>query len=617
VIRSLSSFVRVASGSENRITSTVTRADARTGFATVLVLLVSAFAYAPSASAGQFTTTCVCSGSGNFTLTTITPDGTFADWNTVVTNSGIPANGNPRNNVCDEDGSDNGEVAPHPDRDWLVQSTGRDLEQFAFTWDSSNLYFYTRRYASTNNIQRFIYYGDIDGDGKMEGDGNAGTSEIAITIDWQGNNQSVSVYRYYYLQANVGGDDMVDGSGFADGYDLPGSLRNATSLRSGNWGSTDGLQVEFQVTWAELGLSGATPIVFHVSSLNSSINNSTPPNQIDDNAGGCGGGGGSLQFADLDFTPATATLTLTHDTGQPSFPYSEQHCAAHLIENDGNDDDIFNVTVGTLPSFVISTALYADNDASDTLTGGDTLLTDVTEPDAYTNIDDSDSTVDTGVLAPAGTKRILVCYTAQFTNSYTPTAGDYNVTITATSVFDSGIFATVTDTLTVVTVVDLVLAKSSVAVTDPVNGGSNPKRIPGGYVDYRISATNFGGKAVDADTFVLTDVVPAGLDLFVNDRGGSPAGPISMATTTGSFVACGVTTTFVNLGDNTDTVLFSNKVGLLTTDPDADFNDTPVADGNGVDATITGIRIKPTGTFAGQSSANPPSCTWTYRVRVE
>ena len=64
-------------------------------------------------------------------------------------------------------------------------------------------------------------------------------------------------------------------------------------------------------------------------------------------------------------------------------------------------------------------------------------------------------------------------------------------------------------------------------------------------------------------------------------------------------------------------MLFSNKVGLLATDPDGDFNDTPVANGNGIDATITGIRIKPTGTFAGMSSATPPSCTWTYRVRVE
>lgn len=614
------------------------RDDARPLFAVVLAVVVSAFAYTPSADAGQFTTTCTCSGSGNFTLTTITPDGTFSDWDTVVTNSGIPANGNPRNNVCDADGGDNAETAPHDDRDWLISSTGRDLEQFAFTWDSSNLYFYTRRYASTSNIQRFIYYGDADSDGLMEGDGTSTGSEPVIVIDWQGSNQHVIVSRYWYLESASGGDSMVDGSGFADGYTLAGSLRNGSQLREGDWGSSDGLQSEFHVTWSELGVGSATPIVFHVSSLNGSINNNTPPNSIDDNAGGCGGGGGSLQFAALTFvegeqtntsiTPAitpdeTVILTATHDTGQPSFPYTEQHCAAHTIANTGNDEDIFNLTYSALPAYATPYAgavFYLDADDSNTYTVGDTALTDhsVNEPDAYTNVNDVNTAVDTGVLAANASIEILACYTFTFSTSYTPAASSAeSVTLTATSAFDTGTNATVEDHFTIVTVVDLSVLKLSLAYSDPANGTTNPKRVPSAYVDYRVIVTNYGGRAMDANSFVLTDVVPAGLDLFVNDRGGSPAGPISMATTTGSFVACGVTTTFVGLGDNTDTVLFSNKAGLLTTDPDADFNDTPVADGNGVDASITGVRLKPTGTFAGQNAANPPSCTWTFRVRVE
>jgi len=576
----------------------------RAAFAT-LALGLAALA-APPAAAGQFTTTCTCSGSGLFTLVTITPDGTFDDWDTVVTNSGVPANGNPRNNVCDADGSDNTETGTHPDRDWQVQSTGRDLEQFAFTWDDTNLYFYTRRYASTNNIQRFIYYGDIDGDGKMEGDGNAG-SEIAIHIDWQGNNQAVSVNRYYYLEANAGGDDMVDGSGFADGYDLPGGLRNGSALRDGDWGSSDGLQSEFLVTWAELGLAGPTPVVFHVSALNSAINNSIPPNQIDDNAGGCGGGAGSFQFADLTFTP-DVTLTATHDTGQPAHPYSEQHCAAHTLTNDGNDDDIFDLTRSALPAFVSAFTLYADNDASGTLTGGDTALTDVTEPDAYTNITDVGTTVDTGVLATTASKDLLACYTLDFTTSYTPAAGNSTVTLTATSVYDSGTSATVTDTLTVVTVVDLDFTKLSLAVSDPVNGATNPKRIPGGFVRYQLTATNYGGRALDPASFVLTDLIPAATDLMVTDIGGTPAGPVSQ---TDGAVACGLATSFVALGDATDSLSFSDDGGasyaFLGAAPNA-FN---------VDPAVDGLRILPTGTFVGQSAATAPSCTWTYRVRVE
>lgn len=601
------SLVRFHHGSENCVTPSGVRDREALRLAFAALLLLSAALVAPQVHAGQFTTTCTCSGSGSFTLATITPDGTFTDWNSIVTNSGIPANGNPRNNVCDEDGSDNGESAPHPDRDWQVQSTGRDLEQFAFTWDATNLYFYTRRYASTNNIQRFIYYGDIDGDGKMEGDGNAG-SEIAIHIDWQGNNQSVSVNRYYYLESVAGGDAMVDGGGFADGYDLPGGLRNGTALRNGNWGSTDGLQSEFRVTWAEFGLAGPTPIVFHVSALNSAINNSIPPNQIDDNAGGCGGGAGSLQFSALTFT-AAVTLTATHDTGQPSHPYTEQLCAAHVITNTGNDDDIFNLSNSALPAFVTALALYADNDASGTLTGGDTLLTDVTEPDAYTNITDVGTIIDTGVLATTAVKRILSCYTIDFTTSYTPAAGNTAVTLTATAVFDSSITATVVDTLTIVTVVDLDLVKLSQAVSDPVNGGTNPKRIPGGLVRYQLIVTNYGGRAVDTNTFVLTDLIPiATVDLFVSDIGGAPTGPVSQ---TNGAVACGLTTTFVALNNAGDSLSFSDDNGatyaFLLAAPNA-FN---------VDPAVDGLRIAPTGPFAAQSAATAPSCTWTYRVRVE
>ena len=258
-----------------------------------------------------------------FTLVTITPDGTFSDWNTVVTNTGIPANGNPRNNVCDQDGSDNGEAAPHPDRDWLVQSTGRDLEQFAFTWDNNYLYFYTRRYASTNNIQRFIYYGDIDGDGQ---DGRRWhrrpTARSPSHIDWQGNNQSVSAStRYYYLESTAGGDDDGRWLGFRRRLRSAGgpAQRHRVAQR-GSGARPTACRSEFRVDLVRARRSaGPTPIVFHVSALNSAINNSIPPNQIDDNAGGCGGGAGSLQYAGVTFTP-DRTLTATHDTGQPSHP---------------------------------------------------------------------------------------------------------------------------------------------------------------------------------------------------------------------------------------------------------------------------------------------------------
>ena len=73
----------------------------------------------------------------------------MSDWNTPRTD---------RDNVaCDG--------VSLTDRDAPVQSTGRNLSEFTYTWDGSFLYAFTARAASDNNIDKFIYYADTDNDG--------------------------------------------------------------------------------------------------------------------------------------------------------------------------------------------------------------------------------------------------------------------------------------------------------------------------------------------------------------------------------------------------------------------------------------------------------------------
>ncbi len=87
---------------------------------------------------------CTCGfGDGSFTLTTITVDGNMGDW--------APVHADLDNNVCD--GPANGLT----DRDAPVQSTGRDLTHFAYTWDATSIYLFTERVGSASNIQSFVY----------------------------------------------------------------------------------------------------------------------------------------------------------------------------------------------------------------------------------------------------------------------------------------------------------------------------------------------------------------------------------------------------------------------------------------------------------------------------
>jgi hypothetical protein len=137
----------------------------------------------------------------------MTVDGNMADW--AVIHADLD------NNVCDG--------PPIADRDAPVQSTGRDLTHFAFTWDATSIYLFTSRAGSANNVQRFVYYADIDNDGLME------TGEPVIGANWSGSTRLVEVYLFQYVAVAAGGDPMVDGGGFADGYTLPGGFQNVPS----------------------------------------------------------------------------------------------------------------------------------------------------------------------------------------------------------------------------------------------------------------------------------------------------------------------------------------------------------------------------------------------------
>lgn len=143
------------------------------------------------------------------------------------------------------------------------------------------------------------------------------------------------------------------------------------------------------------------------------------------------------------------------------------------------------------------------------------------------------------------------------------------------------------------------ISKSSAVVSDPSNGGTNPKRIPGSIVQYSVTVTNSGAGAVDANTVAITDPVPANTELFVSSAGG-PA-----VTFTNGAVASGLTFVYpTHVG-------FSNQVG-----GGSPYTYTPTANANGVDPAATGLRIAPVGMMAGSSAAGDPAFTVTFRVRV-
>jgi len=141
-------------------------------------------------------------------------------------------------------------------------------------------------------------------------------------------------------------------------------------------------------------------------------------------------------------------------------------------------------------------------------------------------------------------------------------------------------------TATVILTPPLTATKTSTAYSDPINATVNPKEIPGGWVSYTITLSNPGSIALDSSTLVLTDPVPANLQLFVANYP-SAAAPVVAVD---GVPASGLSFTYTNLASTTDNLDFSNDGG-------ATWTYVPTPNTNGVDPAVTAIRIRPQGSL--------------------
>lgn len=161
--------------------------------------------------------------------------------------------------------------------------------------------------------------------------------------------------------------------------------------------------------------------------------------------------------------------------------------------------------------------------------------------------------------------------------------------------------------ITTVVLPVLTVLKSSTPFSDPYNGTTNPKAVPGAAMTYTITASNSANGTADNDTTVITDAVPGNMELYVGNIGGAGSGPVSFVNGSPSS---GLSYTFTSLASATDSIAFSNNGG-------ASYAYTPVPDGNGYDAAVTNFRISPSGSFAAKTGAGNPSFSAQLRMRIK
>lgn len=280
---------------------------------------------------------------------------------------------------------------------------------------------------------------------------------------------------------------------------------------------------------------------------------------------------GALQFGDA----VACTFTNT------AFPHVRiQKVLAGTGRRFSTDQFVMSIAQG-----VTTIATTTTTGTGTTVTNGATALTKVTAGQAYTFAE-----------AAAGTT-VLPQYTATMscTNARNGSTTSYAVPSTITPILGDLITCTVTNTPRPSNAA-LTTVKSSVVISDPVNGTTNPKLIPGAVLSYAINVSNSGTLGVDSNTIFILDPLPAALEYngasAVAFTNGTPVSGLSFnaatdvrwsksATTPASFAAC---------------------------------TDTPAA---GFDPTIRFVCIRPTGVMAGATASGQPSFTVSFQTRIK
>ena len=233
------------------------------------------------------------------------------------------------------------------------------------------------------------------------------------------------------------------------------------------------------------------------------------------------------------------------------------------------DTDQFVMNIKNSSNAVVATTTTSGTGA--TVTNGTTTPLKVTAGQNYTF---SEAASGTTLLSSYASS--MVCVNA-FTTSSTVLPNAVGGTVQP--ILGDNIVCTITNT-SKTTTATLQIQKTSLIISDPINGTTNPRAIPGAVVQYSIKVSNIGKGPVDVGTVSVVDPLPTQMSLQVS---GSPIVTLTDGATP-SGLASGATIPAA--------ITYTKAVG-----GNSAFTYTPVNTG-GYDTLVTGIKVVPTGTMA-------------------
>lgn len=368
---------------------------------------------------------------------------------------------------------------------------------------------------------------------------------------------------------------------FTDTY--PAGLVNATPLVTGGGGTcvttnggsitaaAGGNSVQLNPTTINLTNGGTCTVTISVTSAVAGTYTNTVP------TGGLTSNGG---FSNP--SPASATLTVTATPPTVAKAFSPGSISV-------GGTSVLTITLTNANAVAITGAAFTDTYPAGLVNTGTASPATTCGGTATAANNGNTLQLAGGTIPAGGSCTVTVNVTSATPGSYSNTlaAG----TVTSTNAGNSAVAGT--STLTVTGTPSLTFLKTVTIYSDPANGVTNPKFIPGAVANYTLRVINSGTGSVDNNTTVITDPIPANTASFVNDIGGVGSGPISFTQGTPSST---LTYTFTALNSLTDDASFSNDNGVTWTY-------IPIPGADGCDPLVTNLRLNPKGIFVGGNTS--------------
>lgn len=301
----------------------------------------------------------------------------------------------------------------------------------------------------------------------------------------------------------------------------------------------------------------------------------------------------------VDTTFASTSIPGRYYSGAECTPTVTKAFAPAVIPVGGNTRLTISI-VNPNPTLAMSSLAVNDTFPTGVTVGGTpTTATSCTNGSVGANAGANAATLSGATLAAASNCAYSVNVTAGASGSFTNTIPVGGTTAT----IGSGNVTNAAATSAVLSVTQgLTISKLSRTVYDPSNLYTNPKAIPGAYVQYSLTVRNPSNLPVSADSVVLTDAIPTNTQLvvspaYVTNGAANARGPFQYndgADGAGAAgTASGLSFTYTSLADGADSPSFSSDGSTFTY--------TPTVGGNGVDPTVSAVQFRMFGTMAPNS----------------